>query len=235
VQDYILFVDTETTGYPSGWTAPYSIDARWPHIVQLAWVLYDNQGKFIKGESHYLKPPTNKLTASSIHVHGLNDQFLSDNGEDPKQILKLFYSDLKIYNPLVVGHYIRFDFHILGANFYRYGLANPLINLQTFCTMLSVQPTDTAGIIRYQRLNEVYFRLFHAYLEKEHDAWIDASATARVFFELLQKNEITPTTIFDYPQLSQPLNGNTPISFFKSIFHLLSSFRSTKLITKTHG
>jgi DNA polymerase-3 subunit epsilon len=204
VEDYILFVDTETTGFPTDWRKAYSSDSSWPHTAQVAWVLYDKNGVYIKGENHYLRIPPNSMKASAMAIHGISQQYLNDKGEAPLEPLKRLASDLKIYKPLVVGHYVRLDFHMLGADFYRVGLANPLPKLHTFCTMQSLAPQQTGEELRYQRLGEVYQRLFLTTMERQHDAWIDANATAKVFFELLRRQEITQHTIEKYPQLSSP-------------------------------
>jgi DNA polymerase-3 subunit epsilon len=97
---------------------------------------------------------------------------------------------------------------MLGADFYRAGVSNPLPNLHTFCTMLSLKPQFTDGQLRLQRLNEVFQRLFNAKLEGYHNAWADANATAKVFFELLKRGEITNEIIENYPQLTVPKSKN---------------------------
>jgi DNA polymerase-3 subunit epsilon len=97
---------------------------------------------------------------------------------------------------------------MLGADFYRAGISNPLTKLQTFCTMLSLKPQFTDGQVRLQRLNEVYERLFSAKLDGYHNAWADANATAKVFFELQKRGEINDALIESYPQLSVPKSKN---------------------------
>ena len=36
-----LFIDTETTGLPKEYDAPYTDIDNWPRLVQLAWIVYD--------------------------------------------------------------------------------------------------------------------------------------------------------------------------------------------------
>jgi len=40
-----IFIDTETTGLPRRRNAPYSEVSNWPRLVQLAWVIVDDNGK----------------------------------------------------------------------------------------------------------------------------------------------------------------------------------------------
>ncbi len=42
-----LVFDTETTGLPRDWNAPKSDFSNWPRVVQLAWQLYDEQGRLL--------------------------------------------------------------------------------------------------------------------------------------------------------------------------------------------
>jgi hypothetical protein len=39
-----LFFDTETTGLPKNWKAPVTDLNNWPRLVQLAFLLFDNNG-----------------------------------------------------------------------------------------------------------------------------------------------------------------------------------------------
>jgi DNA polymerase-3 subunit epsilon len=100
------------------------------------------------------------------------------------------HDDLLRYQPLVVGHFMQFDYHMLGLGFYRAGLDNPLENLPTFCTMLGTSHFIRLWRHRHMRLSELYLRLFQAPLQNEHDALADASATAQCFFELWRKGDI---------------------------------------------
>lgn len=46
--DYLLFLDTETTGLPTRWDWPCAELQYWPRVAQLAWLVYDGAGKLIK-------------------------------------------------------------------------------------------------------------------------------------------------------------------------------------------
>jgi len=213
VKDYLLFVDTETTGFPSDWTKAYATKNAWPHVVQVAWVLFKKDGTVIKSENHFLKAPKGSLKPASVAIHGITEAFLEKEGEDAWGPLKQLATDLKIYQPLVIGHYIRLDFHMLGVEFARAGINNPVAKLPTFCTMQALKPHLTNGEYRFQRLHEVYNRLFHTPLVGYHNAQVDVQATARVFFELVKMGEITEASIELYPQLVVPKSPG----FFGSI------------------
>lgn len=49
-----LFFDTETTGLPRDWKAPVTNTANWPRMVQLAWLLYEPDGKLGESDNHII-------------------------------------------------------------------------------------------------------------------------------------------------------------------------------------
>lgn len=195
MRDYILFIDTETTGIPTNWEAPYADDQSWPHSVQIAWVLYTKEGQEVKSENHYVYEPNLKVSEASQKIHGITPEFLKANGEDRKHVLSLLSRDLEQYQPLVVGHFMQLDFHMLGAGFHRANLPNPLLDLPTFCTMDATASFHLPPGKRFLRLGQLYERLFHKPLEEQHDAAADALATAACFFKLLKQGDITEETI----------------------------------------
>ncbi|WP_245328288.1 3'-5' exonuclease [Hymenobacter aquaticus] len=195
MREYVLFVDTETSGIPQDWSQPYSVLGNWPHIAQLAWVVCSRDGQQLKAENHYILPSDYDLSPASVSVHGLTREFLQEHGQPRHAVLRRLYQDLLRYEPLVVAHFMQLDFHMLGVGFYRAGLDNPLEALPTFCTMLTTSRFVQAGPQRFLRLGELYERLFREPLRRQHDALVDAQATARCFFELWRNGDITEQTL----------------------------------------
>ena len=195
VKDYLLFLDTETSGIPRDWAKPYSDQVNWPHIAQLAWVIYTADGQEIKAENYYIQPNDYDISPASGSVHGLTVDFLRTNGKPRHAVMQRLHRDLLQYQPLVVAHFMQLDYHMVSVGFHRAGLKNPLEQLPTFCTMRA-----TGQLMRYSnqnflRLGDLYQRLFHEPQPQQHDALADAYATARCFFELQRQGTITPETI----------------------------------------
>lgn len=90
---------------------------------------------------------------------------------------------------------MEFDALVLGADFYRTGLENPLIGLPTFCTMLATANHVPNPWLKYLRLGDLYHLLFNTALEQPHNALVDARATADCFFELVKRGEINADKI----------------------------------------
>jgi hypothetical protein len=53
---YLVF-DTETTGLPINEHAPPDDFQNWPYVVQIAWILFDDEHKLIEYKNFYLKQP----------------------------------------------------------------------------------------------------------------------------------------------------------------------------------
>jgi DNA polymerase-3 subunit epsilon len=204
VREYVLFVDTETSGIPHDWSQPYSARDNWPHIAQLAWVVCTREGRQVKAETHYILPSDYDVSPASVNIHGLTRDFLQEHGRPRHEVMRRLYHDLLRYEPLVVAHFMKLDFHMLGVGFYRAGLENPLEILPTFCTMVTTSRFVRAGQQSYLRLGELYERLFHEPLLRQHDALVDAHATARCFFELEKKGDITAKVIAAQAPLRRP-------------------------------
>ncbi|WP_375435050.1 exonuclease domain-containing protein [uncultured Hymenobacter sp.] len=204
MQQYLLFVDTETTGLPAGWSKPYSSERNWPYIAQLAWVVYTLEGELVKTENHYIRVPSGRMRPSALAIHGLTPDFLDQHGEARSIVMQRFFNDLRTYGPLVVGHYMRLDFHMIGVEFHRTGLPNLLAELPTLCTMQTSQRQAQAQERSFLRLGELHEHLFKEPMARQHDALIDAQATARCFFELRRLGDLSDEIISEQPQLSVP-------------------------------
>jgi DNA polymerase-3 subunit epsilon len=191
VRDHLLFIDTETSGLPANWQLPYGERDNWPYAVQVAWVIYSNTGQLLKKESHYISEQDFDISPGAFRVHGLTHDFLLRHGESRYAVMRLLAADLNQFAPLVVGHFMQLDYHVLGAEFYRTGIANPLEKLPVFCTMLATAPYVSSPQSKYLRLNRLYYVLFHRELSHQHEALADAQATADCFFEMRRLGDIS--------------------------------------------
>jgi DNA polymerase-3 subunit epsilon len=202
--EFLLFVDTETTGLPSNWNKPYTAERNWPCVAQLAWLVYTKEGKLVKSENHYLRVPAGSMKPRALAIHGLTPAFLEQHGEDRAAIMQRFYNDLLAYKPLVVGHYMRLDFHMIGAELHRTNLPNALAELSTLCTMQTSQRQAKSVQRNFLRLGELHEQLFQEPMPTQHNAQTDAEATARCFFELRRLGDLNDTIIAAQPQLALP-------------------------------
>jgi len=195
VNNYILVLDTETSGLPKKWDVAYDTKNNWPHVLQIAWLIFDLEGKLIKKENHYLKPSNFKITKASFKIHQLSLNFLNHRGKERITIFKKLISDLEKYNPLMVAHFVELDYHMVAAELHRLKIQYPLENIPLFCTLKASAPYVKNPNFNYLKLNRFYKTLFNKRPEKLHDALVDAQLTSEIFFHLLKKNEIDDEVI----------------------------------------
>jgi DNA polymerase III epsilon subunit-like protein len=183
---FYLFIDTETSGLPLNWNAPESDVNNWPRIVQIAWILSDDEGNIVNESDFVIKPDGFIISQESIEIHGISNEKANCEGVKLVEALHRLI-DVSTFVDYVVGHNIKFDFSVIASEFIRKNLKNPLMGKSTLCTMES--STNFCAIpgiygIKWPKLNELYFKLFQDDLVEAHDASIDINATFECFWEL---------------------------------------------------
>jgi DNA polymerase-3 subunit epsilon len=195
MNDFLLFLDTEASGLPKKWDVPYSVPGNWPYCVQVAWIIYKANGEELKTENYYINDNDFNIEPSAIKVHGITREFLNSNGKSRKEVMTCLANDILNLNPLIVGHFMQFDAHMVGADFYRTGIGNPVTKTNSFCTMIASKALVRNPAAAFLRLGELYDVLFDLKMSNQHNAIEDARATAACFFELRTRGEITSESI----------------------------------------
>lgn len=231
MKDFLLFIDTETTGLPKSWHLPYGVDGNWPQAIQISWIIYTRNGEKIKEENHYINNKDFVVSPAAFKVHGLTAQFLSKNGMPHKTVLEKLSIDLEQYNPMVIGHFTELDYHIISAGFFRESMYNPLLDCETFCIMIASQHLQQNPRSKFLRLGDLYNLLFKKLLLNQHNALVDAAATAACFFELVKNNQIKSFTQTPISIQKQPTVTNT----FGWVLAVLLLFFSAFLIACYYG
>ena len=128
----ILFLDTETTGLPSNWRAPYD---QWPRMVSLAFSLI--RGDEILGQNEYIiKPDGYEIPLEASNIHGITTDEAKAKGNDVQMVLIQLATMTELAD-LVVFHNASFDTSIISGEQMRLGyLPQNLIcnNKKLFCT-----------------------------------------------------------------------------------------------------
>ncbi len=195
MQDYILFIDTETSGIPDNWKESTANTQKWPYILQIAWSVFKKDGTHVVHKDYYIDAGEIEINKDSLAIHGITNEIIREKGISREKVLQLLSDDLEKYKPLVVGHFIEFDKKMLEVGFSRVGFDNTFGNLQRFCTMQYSAKIATHFGRNSLRLDELYRYLFHEDVENYHNAKYDVKATSEVFFELLNKGSLTEKDI----------------------------------------
>ena len=185
-----LIFDTETTGLPKNFNAPITESDNWPRMVQIAWQLHDKDGNLLENQDYVIKPEGYDIPFSSQRIHGISTKMATEEGRDLREVLAEFNKVLK-KTEVVVGHNIIFDYHIVGAEFFRKEMENNLANLPSADTMnLGTEycqlGSGKGGKFKSPTLSELYEKLFSEQFDEAHNAAADVNATAQTFFEMIR-------------------------------------------------
>ena len=193
---YLIF-DTETTGLPKRWDAPLSDSENWPRCIQIAWQIHDAKGNLIAHKDYLIQPDDFTIPFDSEQIHGISTALATSEGVSLATVLSEFEEVLKEVS-FVVGHNVSFDRNIMGAEFIRAGLADPLdqkVVIDT-CTEETAQlcqlPGGRGGKFKLPTLGELYHFLFQDSFEEAHNATADVEATSRAFLELMRQEKLHP-------------------------------------------
>ena len=188
----IFFFDTETTGLPKNWKAPINDIDNWPRIIQIAYEIYTEDGRFYKKENFIVKPIGFIIPEESTKIHKITNEFALVNGTELDIVLNQIKKDLS-YCDIIVAHNLDFDFSVLACEFLRKNITNIFAEKRQICTMKSsinfCQIPSNYGF-KWPSLSELYFKLFGVNFNDAHDASVDISITIKCFWSLIEKDVI---------------------------------------------
>lgn len=200
-----LYFDTETTGLP------YRQDpARrcgqthnsngYPRLVQLAWILTDENDNTLSRQSHIVRPEGFSIPGESASIHGITTAEALEKGKPLLDVLHIFSKDL-LQADNIIGHNIGFDESVLFGELRRKGQRKAMAWLEhlpetdtmrstvEFCAIPF--PENWQGSYdseyKYPKLCELHYKLFGSTFENAHDALADIEATRRCYIELCRR------------------------------------------------
>lgn len=196
VGKYLVF-DIETTGLPISRNASPKDFSNWPYIVQIAWLLFDDEYKLIENNSFYIKQSV-EIPTEATRIHGINTAMMMEKGLAPSTVYANFKKALS-NTEYLIAHNIDFDFPIAHCEFLRNEIEWDFPSKNTFCTMKG--STNFCGIPRsngeykWPTLVELYQRCFFPGRSMKirqdlssgnniHNAVVDVAMTAQCFFKL---------------------------------------------------
>ena len=185
-----LFFDTETTGIPRNYRAPVSDLKNWPRLVQIAWLLTDEEVNEVASAEYIVRPAGFIIPRDAVKIHGITNEIAERNGVDLPTVLIAVTAAINKASVLV-AHNMHFDEKILGAEFLRSGYPNVVESKERTCTMqASTNYCRLPGPYGYKwpTLRELHIKLFQEAFEGAHRALVDVRACARCYFELKRRN-----------------------------------------------
>ena len=192
---YLIF-DTETTGLPKNWNAPITDVDNWPRCIQIAWQLHDGMGVLVDQQDYLVQPAGFNIPYDAEKIHGISTELAEQKGVSLAEVLEKF-NTVMAKTKFIVGQNVKFDLNIMGAEFHRLGLENPLQELPVLdtCTeqtaTLCQIPGGRGGKFKLPTLTELHQHLFGEPFGEAHNATADVEATTRCFLELIRRKHFS--------------------------------------------
>ncbi|WP_299521034.1 DNA polymerase III subunit alpha [Winogradskyella sp.] len=211
---YLIF-DTETTGLPKRWDAPITDTDNWPRAIQIAWQLHDAMGNCVEHQDYLIQPEGFNIPYDAEKVHGISTELAQEQGVPLSEVLDKFNIALSKAK-FVVGQNVKFDLNIMGAEFVREDVANPLQELPVLdtCTehtaSLCKIPGGRGGKFKLPTLTELHEFLFNQPFAEAHNATADVEATTRCFLELIRRKEYTKEELDVQPDYFERFSEENP-------------------------
>ena len=193
----VLIFDTETTGLPEGKNPSIYETQKWPHIIQLSYIVYDSEtNDIVTLEDDYISIDDNVIIQpGSQIIHNISREMLTDRGIPIEQALEKFnkFSDM---SDLLVGHNVSFDKRMVIVE----GIRNKIRihKHDTYCTMKNsvelckIQRFWPNGdtYFKYPTLSELHNELFQKIPKNTHNALIDILICMRCFVKIELRKDI---------------------------------------------
>lgn len=202
----IICFDTETTGLPERHISIYET-AKWPHIVQLSFMVYDTEKKEVVQEYDEIITIGNEvdLTPKSVEIHGITRDIIETRGIPIGDALLAFKNALNA-SDCCIGHNLSFDKRLLIVETIRNkGFDcndDSIVQLRfgkEYCTMHNA--VDVCKIARLRKNGSTYYKyptllelhehLFHIKPHNAHDSKVDVLICLRCYCQLAFKYDLS--------------------------------------------
>ena len=200
----VLVFDTETTGLPpSRFPCSKNNIDKWPHVVQLSYIVYDTDSKKIVQEHDNIicLPEGIVIPPESETIHGISNSISKNRGIHMESALEIFCLCIK-QSQCIVAHNIDFDLNMIDAECKRLHQTNPFTDEKMYyCTMNKTK--DLCNLLRTYRnpgpngvvrmetylkkptLKELHQHLFKRTPTGLHDSMVDVRVCLRCFLKVV--------------------------------------------------
>ncbi|MAA53529.1 MAG: hypothetical protein CMJ41_11050 [Phycisphaerae bacterium] len=200
----ILVFDTETTGLPTERNPSIMDTEKWPHIIQLSFIVYDtNEMNVVTCKDHIIKLDASvEISQESINIHGITRSQCMRKGIPIEDALNEFNDALRNAD-WAVGHNISFDKRMIMAESNRiktrqYFTRGNGTGIKEYCTMkhavdlCKIEAVGRNGetYYKYPKLEELHQHLFGNFPNGTHDSMGDVLICLRCYGWMVHNHDI---------------------------------------------
>jgi len=194
----VLVFDTETSGLPTEKNASIYELEKWPHILQLSYIVYDSESnELLTVEDDYIKIEDDIIIdPESEKVHKISRDMLHEKGITIQDALYKF-NHWSESSDLLVGHNVSFDKRMIMVEGIRNKIRMSIHD--TYCTMknsIDLCKIERIGkngdkYFKYPSLSELHIELFKKEPKNTHNALIDILLCMRCFCKMELRKDIS--------------------------------------------
>lgn len=201
----VLVFDTETTGLPEGRNTSITEVEKWPHIIQISYLLYDTERvNMLLCEDHIIKLDESVyISEESVRIHGITRSQSTRKGVPLIEAIRKFNSVLQIAD-CVVGHNLSFDKRMIMVECRRLKISHHFTNqngsgVKEYCTMknsitlcaIEVVSKNGNSYYKYPKLQELHHKLFGNIPNGTHDSLGDVLICLRCYGIMVHNHDIS--------------------------------------------
>ncbi len=193
-----MFFDTETSDLPKDRKIKDPrVFNNFPHLVQLGFLTYDENKNITKTYNQIIKPDNFIISEGSANVHKITQEYAIENGIPLNDALNDFFDAVENVQ-FLIAHNVEFDLQVIYAECFRNKFKRKLKNKPIkICTIKTTTnfckiKSDWKNSYKWPKLSELHTILFNENFEGAHDALNDVKATAKCFFECVNRGIIVP-------------------------------------------
>ena len=172
-------------------------------------------GNLIEHQDYLVKPDGFNIPFDAEKIHGISTELATAEGISLEEVAEKFQDALS-KTKFIVGQNVDFDVNIMGAEFFRLGIENPLPKLPVLdtCTETTAQlcqiPGGRGGKFKLPTLTELHEFLFNEPFAEAHNATADVEATTRCFLELVRRQIFTKEELDVQPDYFENFSEANP-------------------------
>jgi len=201
----VIVFDTETTGLPEDYTASFKDSSKWPHIIQLAFIVFDTETKEILDYSDKIikLDQSVQISSESIAIHKITRERSEKEGIPIKNVLDYFINWLTDVD-IIIAHNISFDKRMVIVESYRNQIQNVFVNkdgrqMKEYCTMKNstnickiktINKRTGTTYNKFPSLSELHAYLFEVAPKGTHNAIADVMICLRCYIKLTDLYDI---------------------------------------------
>ena len=203
----VICFDTETTGLPEKRNTSIYETSKWPNIVQLSFMVYDDETKEIVEEyDEIIKIDESiDLTPKSVEIHGISRDIIRQRGIPIVDALNAFKRALNSCD-LCVGHNISFDkrliiveairnkgFDSTDNSYVQFQFKNEFCTMQKSVEVCRIEKLRSDGTVyfKYPTLLELHNHLFKKIPNNAHNSKVDVLICLRCYCKLAHNQDLS--------------------------------------------